>query len=49
MMSRKHFRAIADILRRSEVAGLDLTLEFVAFCEQENPNFDREKFIKACE
>ena len=60
MMTRKHFQAIAAIIRR-EHEKLDQQPRYCArdmlntignkianVCEQENPNFDRERFAKAC-
>lgn len=46
MMTRKHFIALARALRESEAS--DLTINMVAHaCKQDNPNFDRERFIAA--
>ena len=59
-LSRKHFEAIADGIQHLAVAHTRGELEFdkqplVDFiddmcymCRQDNPNFDRDKFIKAC-
>lgn len=55
-MTKKHFEAIAEIMRRSatyQVSGEEM-LEVVSgkladyFAEQ-NPNFKRDKFINACD
>jgi len=48
-MSKKHFEAIAKILKQNLAYNDDNDL-ISAFCDyfgQENPNFDRERFIKA--
>lgn len=51
-MSRKHFKAVAELLRayRDLVSANtfnDLVHGFIDVFEQENPNFDSDKFIKA--
>ena len=52
-MTKKHFQAIADVIRdfysigataNLESLSEELALEF----EKINPNFDREKFLRAC-
>lgn len=59
-MTRKHFILLASILKRYNQCettksnllakqGLqELTEDISAICESENPQFDREKFLKAC-
>ncbi len=46
-MSRKHFRAIAQILAKHD-ADLNMVRDFAGMCAEHNPRFDRETFIKAC-
>jgi len=46
MMTRKDFRAIAKILSRRE--GFVLMVDsFANFLENENPRFDRQRFLDA--
>jgi len=54
MMTRKHFKKIAELL--STVSWDNVTSEsiimlksrFADFLANENPRFDRQKFIEAC-
>ena len=52
MMTKKHFKAIAEIL--SEGFGMNsenfecIVSSFSEFCAGENPNFNRVKFREAC-
>lgn len=57
MMSRKHYEGIANALREvMEISDYELEEETVrwvalrlsAFLAEDNPRFDREKFLKAC-
>ena len=53
-MTRKHFILIANILKnyhKSVRMGwtYDINEAFADLCESENPQFDREKFLSACE
>ena len=60
-LSRKHFQALADITRDARSAAtqppfnnatdaLDAVQQSLAdFCSQHNPNFDRARFLAACE
>ena len=48
MMTRKHFIAIAEILKEHS-ADYYLVQDFCKYFETENANFDRERFIDACE
>jgi hypothetical protein len=52
--SRKHFVAIADMLKRGMKQSKDkdlfrdLAKEFASFLATQNPNFNRSKFLDAC-
>ncbi len=46
-MTKKHFEAIAKILK-AQSANLALVMELAAYFESTNPNFDAERFVKAC-
>ena len=46
-MTKKHFEAIAAILKANN-APLSLVMEFAAYFESENPNFDAERFVEVC-
>lgn len=56
MMTRKHFEAIASILRdhtpvqgeAADITHADTVTDLADYFATENPNFDRERFIKAC-
>ena len=57
MMSRKHYEGIANALREvMEISDYELEEETVrwvalrlsAFLAEDNPRFDRQKFLKAC-
>ena len=54
-MTRKHFEAVARIIRRAEQyegRALDVRAEIAkdlaAMLGETNPRFDAERFIKAC-
>lgn len=50
-MTRKHFEAIAAIIDAQRDIGVEIqgtANELAAFFATENPNFDRERFLKAC-
>jgi hypothetical protein len=53
-MTRKHFKALADMIKNEKNWGGDpATLAVVAeslatICKQSNPNFSRDKFLEAC-
>tara|TARA_Y100001938_G_C7992804_1_gene380393 strand:+ start:618 stop:764 length:147 start_codon:yes stop_codon:yes gene_type:complete len=47
MMTRKHFKAIAEILK-SRKADENLVRDFALFCLEENPRFDYSRFLEAC-
>ena len=45
-LTKKHFIKIAKIVKNScDIKAIDKLAEYF---ETENPNFDKEKFIKAC-
>ncbi len=48
MMTRKHFKEIAEILRVHQ-SGESIVKGFADFCAKNNPNFDYDKFYEACE
>lgn len=52
-MTRKHYNAIASALaaRRDEIPAETfetLAHEIADFCKEENPEFSRDRFFKAC-
>jgi hypothetical protein len=55
MMTRKDYVKVADILSGYSHAMIDnfwwedLVNDFALMFEQDNPNFNREQFTKACE
>ena len=49
IMTRKHFRAIAQILaKHKEVTPDNMVRDFANMCAEHNEYFNRETFIKAC-
>ena len=46
-MTRKHFRAIAQLLAKHD-ADLNMVRDFAGMCAEYTPRFDRETFIRAC-
>jgi len=46
-MTRKHFEAIAKVLKRNE-ADPNLIAEIAGVLADSNPRFDEKRFIKAC-
>ena len=52
-MSRKDFKAIAEIIRKYNIIGADaldlhnMTDELSSYFKKANPTFDRGKFMKA--
>ena len=49
-MTRKHFRAIAAIIRQADLTDRqrkELAKEFAAFCATTTPGFRRQTFIDA--
>ena len=60
MLSKKHYKAIAEIVGSLTVPRFDyphdpilyrgeLVRHLAAYCFEDNPRFDRERFITACE
>ena len=47
MMTRKHFKAIAEILNKNN-ASSQIKTEFAMFCLGENERFDYARFLEAC-
>tara|TARA_R110000765_G_scaffold77638_1_gene152546 strand:+ start:467 stop:622 length:156 start_codon:yes stop_codon:yes gene_type:complete len=47
MMSRKHFKALADIMHTHKADGV-LIRDLADFCYESNSNFDRARFYEAC-
>jgi len=52
-MSRKHFQALADIVAEYAEGGEGVGVERLAhdlatFCREQNPHFDRDRFMRAC-
>ena len=48
MLTRKHFKAIAEILREHKADGV-LVRDIADFCYNSNSNFDRGRFYDACD
>ena len=48
MMTRKHFERTASIIRKFPHAKETLAEEFKQMFQEDNPNFDEEKFYIAC-
>jgi hypothetical protein len=55
MMTRKDYVEVSEILAGYKLAMIDgfwwedLVNDFADFFAKDNPNFNREKFIEACE
>jgi hypothetical protein len=48
-MQRRHFEYIANTVRKHGGERRDvLALDFALWLAQENPRFDRDKFLTAC-
>ena len=45
-MTRKHFRAIADLLNKHG-AEMDMIEDFANECAKQNTHFDKERFFEA--
>jgi hypothetical protein len=54
MMSRKDFKAIAEITRKYNLLNHDnlklyeMTQELCSYFKKANPTFDKGKYLKAC-
>ena len=48
MLTRKHFKDLAEILREHKADGV-LVRDIADFCYNNNSNFDRGRFYHACE
>ena len=46
-MTRKHFKALAQILKEHKADGV-LIRDMAQFCYNNNSNFDRARFYEAC-
>jgi|TARA_Y100000310_G_scaffold329338_1_gene398977 hypothetical protein len=51
MLTRKHFKAAAQIISsvKDDATRHQLAMDFSQHYKQENPQFNVEKFIHACE
>ena len=49
MMTRKHFRETAEIIKKFPHAKVTLAQEFAEMFGRDNPRFDRERFYIACD
>ena len=47
MLTRKHFKAMADILKEHRADGV-LIRDMADFCYESNSNFDRARYYDAC-
>lgn len=51
-MTKKHFIKLAKIFLKHNASAsgniLNLLYDVMKLCEEENPNFDQERFLKAC-
>ena len=53
MFSRQHYVAISDVLRmwadsNGKIKAITIANALATMFEQDNPQFDRPKFIQAC-
>ena len=46
-MTRKHFKALAQILKEHKADGV-LIRDMAHFCYNQNSNFNRARFYEAC-
>lgn len=46
MFTKKHFEAVAHILKEADAE--DLAAHFADIFEQDNPRFNRKRFMAAC-
>jgi len=51
MLTRKHFEAQAEILKRikDKSARALMAAESIKLFKSENPRFDKKRFLKACD
>jgi len=52
MMTKKHFQKVAEIIQAydTDLVSKDLLIRaFVKFFEDDNPRFDIQRFLMACE
>lgn len=47
-MTRKHFKAIAEIISSQPDVSITLAEELASYFKSDNPNFDRDRFLTAC-
>jgi hypothetical protein len=51
-MSKKHFIKLAKIFLKHNACAsgniLNVLYDIVELCKEENPNFDENRFLKAC-
>ena len=48
MFQRRHYKTIAKIIKSSSTRD-NLIVSLINFFSDDNPNFDPERFIKACD
>jgi len=48
MMTRKHYKAIAEILKKDTCYNEELVNNLGKFFKEDNPRFKLERFKKAC-
>ena len=53
MVSKKDFKAVAEIIRKADKSGElkyagSVAYRFSKYFATQNPHFDRERFMKAC-
>jgi hypothetical protein len=51
-MTKKHFIALSKIFKKYDLNNgvvIALLNDIIALCESENVNFDKNRFLKACE
>ena len=51
-MSKKHFIKLAKIFSKyalqNDVMAREIFADIVELCQEENPNFDKARFLSAC-
>ena len=54
MMTKKHFKALADVIKLAADSGMSqqqlraIAVGIALVCKRDNPAFNRDKFIEAC-